>query len=413
MKRILPDALSVAAVCVIAAALAALIIVTSPLQLKPLGGDRVTVGLNTEYVDAGAQAKRIVFDYSDEVKAQGTVNTAAPGDYEITYTLNGHGKTKTAVRIVTVKDITAPQLTLLGKQLIEVDYLSDYEEPGYEAKDDIDGDVTQSVARILSDVSDVDENGAPTEGKYYTYTYSVSDKTGNTAEATRTLHVKHAFSVEDAKPDGNSIICLTFDDGPSTEVTDKILDTLSIYGVKATFFICDYGEEGVRRVKRMIDEGHTVAMHTLSHDYSRLYSSVDNFMSEIRKQQDKIYNDTGYKPTYLRFPGGSSNTISEDYCAGVMTALVDKVHQEGLEYFDWNADTGDARGNGVGTETLYYNFVNEIEHDRTNIVLMHDSNAKYTTAEALPRMIEYGLANGYAFARITDSTEPVHHSVNN
>lgn len=413
MKRILPDVLSVGAVCIIAALLAFIIIIASPVRLAPLGDAAMTVGLNSEYVDGGAEAKRIVFDYSDDVTAKGVVNTAVPGTYEITYTLNGHGKTQTAVRTVTVKDIVPPQLTLLGQQLIEVDYLSDFEEPGFEAADDMDGPLTENVTRFLSDVSDVDENGAPVEGKYYTYTYSVADKTGNVTEATRVLHVKHAFSAADTKPDGNSIICLTFDDGPSDEVTNKILDTLSIYGVKATFFICDYGEDGAKKVKRIVDEGHTIAMHTMTHNYGKIYSSVDAFMSEIHALQNKIYNDTGVKTTYLRFPGGSSNTISEDYCEGVMTALVDKVHQEGLEYYDWNADSGDARGNGIGTETLYYNFVNEIEHDRTNIVLMHDTDAKYTTAEALPRMIEYGLQNGYEFTRITDDTEPVHHTVNN
>ena len=413
MKRMLPDVLSVAAVCVIAALLAVIIIFATPLQVVPKGNAAMTVGLNTEYADDGAVAKRIVFDYSDDIRAEGSVNTAVPGVYEITYTLNGHGKPVSAVRTVTVADITAPTVTLLGKSLVEVDYLSDYEEPGFEAVDDIDGDITETVARALTDVSDTDENGVKAMGKYYTYTYTATDKAGNAAEATRTLYVKHAFSVEDAQPDGDSIICLTFDDGPSSEVTDKILDTLSIYGVKATFFICDYGEEGAKRVKRMLDEGHTVAMHTLSHNYGKLYSSVDSFMDEIHKQQDKIFNDTGYRPKYLRFPGGSSNTISASYCDGVMTALVDKVHEEGLEYFDWNADSGDARDNGIPADKLYMNFVNEIEHDRTNIVLMHDINAKYTTAEALPRMIEYGLEHGYEFTAITDSTPPAHHSVNN
>lgn len=413
MRRALPDILSVAAVCVIAALLAVIIVFASPTMVVPKGEAVMTVGLNSTYVDDGAVAKRIVFDYSDDVTAKGSVNTAVPGEYQITYTLNGHGKPRTAVRLVTVKDIVPPQLTLLGKQTMEVDYLSDFEEPGFEAADDIDGALTEEVSRVLSDVSDVDENGDPAVGKYYTYTYSVSDKTGNVTEATRVLHVKHAFSAADAKPDGNSIICLTFDDGPSEDVTNRILDTLSIYGVKATFFICDYGEEGAKRVKRIVNEGHTIAMHTLSHDYSNIYSSVDGFMNEIHKQQEKIFNDTGVKTTFLRFPGGSSNTISEGYGEGIMSALVDKVHQEGMEYYDWNADSGDARGNGVDPDTLYDNFVNEIEHGRTNIVLMHDTDAKYTTAEALPRMIEYGLTNGYEFAPITDDTVPVHHTVNN
>ena len=413
MKRALPDVLSVAAVCLIAALLAVIIVFASPTLVAPRGEAVMTVGLNSAYVDEGAYAKRIVIDYSDDITSQGTVNTAVPGEYQITYTLNGHGKAKTAVRIVTVKDIVPPQLTLLGQQQMEVDYLSDYEEPGFEAADDIDGALTEEVSRVLSDVSDVDENGAPAVGKYYTYTYSVTDKTGNEATATRVLHVRHAFSTEDVQPDGNSIICLTFDDGPSDEVTNKILDILSIYGIKATFFICDYGESGAKKVKRIVDEGHTIAMHTLSHNYGKIYSSVEGFMDEIHEQQNKIFQDTGVKPTSLRFSGGSSNTISEGYGDGIMTALVEKVHQEGLEYYDWNADSGDARANGVDPDTLYDNFVNEIEHDRTNIVLMHDTDAKYTTAEALPRMIEYGLSNGYEFTRITDDTVPVHHTVNN
>ena len=413
MRRALPDIISVAATCVIAAIIAVIIIFTSPLQVVPVGDAAVTVGLRTEYVDAGASAKRIIFDYSDEITSEGTVNTAVPGDYEITYTLNGHGKVRTAVRTVTVKDVNAPMLKLNGAQRIEVDYLSEYDEPGYAASDDVDGDLTESVARVLSDIKDTDDNGAPAEGKYYTYTYSVSDKTGNVAEAKRILHVKHAFSTEDSEPDGTSVICLTFDDGPSSQVTNKILDTLSIYGVKATFFICDYGEEGAKRVKRIVDEGHTIAMHTLTHDYSSIYRSADAFMEEIHALQNKIYNDTGVKTKYLRFPGGSSNTISAEYNEGVMTTLVERVHEEGLEYYDWNADSGDARGNGVSPDTLYENFVDEIMHDRTNIVLMHDTDAKYTTAEALPRMIEYGLSNGYTFSRITDDTPAVHHSVNN
>ena len=413
MRRMLPDILSVGAVCVISAVLAMIIIFTSPLQLTPMGDDELTVGLNAEYVDEGAVAKQIIFDYSDDIQTDGTVNTSVPGVYEITYTLSSHGKTKTAVRTVTVRDILPPQITLFGDSLIEVDYLSDFEDPGYEATDDIDGDMTEKVVRTLSEVADTDANGAPIEGKYYTYTYSVTDKGGNSGEAKRTLHVKHAFNVPDAKPDGNSVICLTFDDGPSTEVTNKILDILAVYGVKATFFIIDYGEEGVQRVRRMLEEGHTVAMHTLTHDYAKLYSSVDGFMNEIHLQQEKIYNDTGYKPTFLRFPGGSSNTVSEYYGAGIMTELVQAVHADGLEYFDWNADTGDATGNGIPADTLYTNFVNEIMHDRTNVVLMHDTDAKYTTAEALPRMIEYGLENGYEFAPITTATPPVHHAVNN
>ena len=413
MKRALPDIISVAVVCAIAAVLAVIIALASPLRIVPLGDDAVTVGLHSEYVDAGASAKRAVFDYSDEIVSEGAVNTAVPGDYEITYTLSGHGKTRTAVRTVTVKDINAPRLTLNGSQRMEVDYLSDYEEPGFTAEDDVDGDVSENVSRVLSDVSDSDGTGTDAEGKFYTYTYSVTDAAGNVAEEKRVLHVIHAFSANDVQPDGNSIICLTFDDGPSDEVTNKILDTLSIYGVKATFFICDYGEEGAKKVKRIVDEGHTIAMHTLTHEYSSIYRSVDAFMGEIHALQNKIYNDTGVKTTYLRFPGGSSNTISANYNQGIMTALVEQVHQEGMEYYDWNADSGDARGNGIDADTLYNNFVNEIEHDRTNIVLMHDTDAKYTTADALPRMIEYGLSNGYEFSRITDDTPPVHHSVNN
>ena len=411
MKKYLADIISVAAVCLISLAAAILIIMITPIRIIPNGDTELTIGLNSEYTEQGATAIRTVFDHTDELEVKGSVNTAVPGTYEITYSLSDRGRLKTAKRTVTVKDINAPEISLKGEEYVEIDYLTDYEDPGVSAFDDVDGDLSSAVTRVLTEIPK--EAGAAGEDKNFEYIYTATDKTGNKREKKRYLHVRHAVTVSDGTPDGSSFICLTFDDGPSIETTNKILDILMAYGVKATFFVCDYGELGSERIKRIVDEGHNIAIHTQSHEYSYIYSSPQHYLDELSYMQEKIYNDTGYKTDIIRFPGGSSNTISESYCLGVMTQLADMVHQAGYEYYDWNADSGDANGDGIAADTLYNNFVNDLCHDRTNIVLMHDTDAKKTTAQALPRMIEYGIKNGYEFLPITKTTPPVHHTINN
>ena len=232
----------------------------------------------------------------------------------------------------------------------------------------------------------------------------------STADGT-TGYIKNEYLSSETPPD--SIICLTFDDGPSSEVTPRILDILKEYNVKATFFIVNYGEDKIPILKRMLEEGHTIGIHTWNHDYDVCYATMDSYYEGVLKMAAKIKEDLGYEPYCVRFPGGSSNTVSRKYTSGVMTYLAELLPSKGYQYYDWNADSTDAEGNNRPADTLYQNSVNEIQKNKTNILLCHDLNTKGTTADMLPRVIEYGLENGYRFEPITPDTTPVHHGINN
>ena len=206
-------------------------------------------------------------------------------------------------------------------------------------------------------------------------------------------------------------VALTFDDGPS-DITPEVLDILQENEIKATFFIVDYSEEDKSKIQRIIDEGHTLGLHGLSHDYAKIYSSVDAITENFIGLQKKILNDFDYNAIYIRFPGGASNTISKKYCDGVMTAATSKVEQEGFTYYDWNVDVNDA-GSARTANKVYDNFVAGIVPQRENVVLMHDGYGHQPTADALQKIIDYAKENGYVFSEITEDTIPVQHGVNN
>ncbi|MCD7752929.1 MAG: polysaccharide deacetylase [Clostridiales bacterium] len=215
------------------------------------------------------------------------------------------------------------------------------------------------------------------------------------------------------EPDPDSVIYLTFDDGPSSTITAEILDVLEENCVQATFFIVDYSEDKLPMLERMIEDGDTVGIHALDHDYEVCYSSEDAYLDGVEELKEKLYLDTGYEAFCLRFPGGSSNTISANYNEGIMTRLTQRVADLGMVYFDWNVDSEDASGNSVPDSTLVANVTGELQKGRDNVVLMHDANSKKTTVQALQSIINYGRENGYTFKAIDRSTTPVHHRVGN
>ncbi len=207
-------------------------------------------------------------------------------------------------------------------------------------------------------------------------------------------------------------ICLTFDDGPS-HVTKKVLNILKENKVRSTFFIVNYSEEDKPLIQRMIDEGHTLAIHNYSHDYSKIYKSTSSYMEYHKKLYRKIKKDFGYEAKIMRFPGGTSNTVSRNYSYGIMTRLSKKMTEKGFIYFDWNIDSGDASGNNISKTTIANNVIEGLSKNTTNVVLMHDSGAKMTTAKALQTIINYGNNNGYVFEPITEKTKKVQHKPNN
>lgn len=236
-----------------------------------------------------------------------------------------------------------------------------------------------------------------------------SDTISESTESAISIETEDVTQNED---DSVGIICLTFDDGPSIEITNQILDILEEKGVKATFFILDYDSEKLAIINREIQDGHTVGIHGYSHDYSSIYSSLDAITSNFTTLQEKLYNDTGYYATFIRFPGGASNTVSKKYCTGIMTAATQTMTDMGFVYFDWNVDSNDA-GGASSSDEIYNNVTSTLVEGRTNVVLMHDAANKIYTLEALPRIIDYGLENGFEFQAITSDTTLVQHGVNN
>ncbi len=203
---------------------------------------------------------------------------------------------------------------------------------------------------------------------------------------------------------------LTFDDGPSNN-TEKILDILKENDVKATFFVI--GRSKLDLVKREKEEGHTVALHSYTHEYEQVYTSVNAYFEDLQKISDAVESIIGEKCDIIRFPGGSSNTISANYCKGLMTELTKQVEEKGYTYVDWNSDSGDATGNNVPVDKIMANIRNGGTKASTMVVLMHDTDAKKTTAEALPQIIQFYRDAGYSFAGLTKDTPAVHHGVNN
>ncbi len=239
----------------------------------------------------------------------------------------------------------------------------------------------------------------------YTASYTVTDKAGN-----QTTYQQAVTVVEN--PDFGKQICyLTFDDGPSS-TTVQILDILNQYGATATFFVIGANPEYYHLMKNIVDSGNTIALHTFSHDYATVYSSEEAYFQDLQQISDLVESQTGVKSYVIRFPGGSSNTISADYTPNLMTQLVQDVEARGYAYFDWNADSTDASGNGVDPSILVANATAGIGQDNV-VLLMHDTDAKSTTAQALPQIIQAYKDAGYVFRGLTPSSPAVHHGVNN
>ena len=217
---------------------------------------------------------------------------------------------------------------------------------------------------------------------------------------------------QDGTSGKKGVIYLTFDDGPSTTITPQILDLLDRKGVKATFFILNYDDARADLVKREHEAGHTVAIHGFSHTYSAIYQSMNSYINNVTKLQEKIKDTIGIDVTITRFPGGSSNTVSTKYCSGVMTALCYEMVNRGYTYFDWNVDSDDA-GSAKSSDDVYRNVTTRLKKDQANVVLMHDFSGNTKTLNALESIIDYGLENGYTFEAITNETQMVTHETNN
>ncbi len=208
---------------------------------------------------------------------------------------------------------------------------------------------------------------------------------------------------------GEKVIYLTFDDGPSP-YTPQVLDILDHYGVKATFFITaqrpdcfDYIEEAYKR-------GHTIGLHSYSHEYSQVYASRDAYFADLEAIGQLAKEHIGYVPAIIRFPGGSSNETSKLYCEGIMSEIVPQVLDMGYQYWDWNAVTGDGAEDVTAEDevkaALSFN-------QNTIVMLLHDGDTKANTVAALPEIIEGFQNQGYTFKVLDRNATVIHHAIAN
>ncbi len=207
-------------------------------------------------------------------------------------------------------------------------------------------------------------------------------------------------------PDSRRKVYLTFDDGPGGN-TGKILDILAQYDVKATFFVVGKEDPATEELlRRIVEEGHTLGMHSYSHKYSELYASLDNFKADFEMQRAYLEEVTGQVCQVYRFPGGSSNTVS-----GVdMHLLADYLDSQGVVFHDWNVASGDGGRVLLDVETLVRNSTADVANWDTAVILLHDSVDKSTTVDALPQIIETIQAmDNTVLLPITEDTEPIQH----
>lgn len=433
-------------------------------QIKLHGGKTVVLDYQEKYVEKGYQADFLGNNITDEVSVEGKVDSNKIGVYEITYTVQEGVFTKKVKRKVVVKDrkkpvleiddsdiylcpgdevvpekvkatdnydgdlteyvdvsikkdqityqvkdksgnekkvtkkiyykdIEKPTITLKGPDYVYLFLGDEFTDPGYEVNDNCTSDIQKKVK--VEGTVDTSKAGD------YVLKYSVSDDNGNVAQAERKVKVSERGK--------NGTIYLTFDDGPNSGTTDVILDILKEEGVKATFFVTNKGPDDL--IKREFDEGHTVGLHTASHDYGTVYASVDAYFNDLYSVQDRVKRITGTESKIIRFPGGSSNTVSRRYMNGIMTTLTNEVVNRGFKYYDWNLSSGDAAGGRPSATDISNNVINNLRRDRVNMVLMHD--IKTYTRDALRSIIQYGKENGYTFEQITMDTEMVRQRVNN
>ena len=287
-----------------------------------------------------------------------------------------------------IADTTPPVIEMIGGDSLTMAVGDVLEEPKIIAYDD------SSVPRV-----EIENHVNITQEGEYKINYVATDDANNVTFAERDVKV--------IRPTGR--IYLTFDDGPS-EFTAALLDTLNKNGVKATFFVTGYGDDAL--IKREYDEGHTVGLHSMSHNYSYIYANRDNFWADLNAVQDRVQNVTGQHTNIMRFPGGSSNMVSAVHDGGqrIMSSLVNEVSEHGYSYFDWNVDSNDA-GGAATADDVYNNVVSALGSGGEYVVLQHD--VKPFSVDAVERIIQYGFENGFVFSRLRESSFAAHHGVNN
>ncbi len=436
------------------------------------GNNDIKLSYNSDYSDEGFEVllndKEVSYDELDSYDIISDVDTTKLGEYKVEYNIKYRGRDYHFERIVRVVDEEAPTIET-NMDEVTLGYCNNEltSTLEYKALDNFDGDITDKVKKSESDdkyiLSVTDSNGNKTEkelkkkvgekptdkivlngrasvsielgssykeeGAYltdgcgetiegeivtsgnvdtnkegkYTITYKLKDNDNIKNKRTITVYKETAKA-----SNGSGIIYLTFDDGPGA-YTSQILNTLDKYNVKATFFVTNQFPGYKNTIKQEYDRGHTVAVHSLTHNWN-IYQSSNAYWNDFNAMNDIIEQQTGHRTTLLRFPGGTSNHMANKTSGKVgMSTLVNEVNSKGLHYFDWNVSVEDA-GSCVNVSDkvscVVNNFKRYINPNRENIVLMHD--IKSFTANGLEQMIVYAKNQGYTFKAINENTNPIH-----
>ena len=437
------------------------------------GGD-INTTVYEEFKDPGFDLyhnnKEISKDkYTYETKNNIEINKL--GEYLVTYDIKYHLRKFHVERKVKVVDDVKPVITA-NLEKIERDYCTkkDKKELTYEVNDNYDGVINQNITKEEIDenivISATDANGnvgtlsipidygtkpsnviklsgnstvyVKVNGTYkeqgaayydgcgkklddpvkiegsvntsktgtYTINYSVAD---GTKKSRKVIVYKESESIITGSGNGK-VLYLTFDDGPGP-YTQKILNTLAKYNVKATFFVTYQMPSYAYLIKKEHDAGHAVAVHTYSHASNwSMYKSVDAYVSDFNKMNNVIEKQTGSKSRMFRFPGGSSNTVSRKWGKGVVKKIATYMTNAGYRYFDWDVGSGDTDGSGSRSK-IYNNVISGAKSCKTCIILMHDIKAN--TANELDHILSTLTSKGYRFGTLSMTSPTVHHKIAN
>jgi peptidoglycan/xylan/chitin deacetylase (PgdA/CDA1 family) len=216
-------------------------------------------------------------------------------------------------------------------------------------------------------------------------------KNSHTFNTTDTI-IKDSGEINSSK-----FVYLTFDDGPTHVVTAALLDVLKCENVKATFFVVGKEIEGKESLlKRIFNEGHSIGLHTYSHNFKKIYKSTEGFIYEMKKTSNKIEDLTGFAPKIIRFPGGSSNRLN--------TSVLEELHKSNFKVYDWNVDIYDGINPNLSPSQLIENSQTIKGNKNMAIILMHCNFNNKNTVKALPQIIKYYSHLGYKFKTITEDT---------
>lgn len=435
----------------------------------------IDVEYGEEYIDPGCYASTSgrVFGTSErriEVKTSGSVDTSKLGVYSVKYYVRYFFREYSVTRTVNVVDTAAPVIQLKYIDGYEPNWFTGYEEEGYTASDNHDGDITDRVkfemrgdtivytvadssgnvsnverhpsysisapelvlkgdaymelyaspsfsdpgftaidnrGNDLSEHVQVESNVCAYLAGDYEINYSVSNAAGETISAKRTVKILPVELPETVMP-GEKTIYLTFDDGPGP-YTGDLLDILSYYNVKATFFVTCLNSKYEDEIGRAYNEGHSIGVHTATHNYYEIYASENAFFDDFYLVEDLIYEQTGEYTELCRFPGGSSNTVSS-FNPGIITRLARSLTDMGYRYFDWNVSSGDA-GETTSRDQVAENVIAGCSGKTASVVLQHD--IKDYSVAAVEEIIVWGLSNGYTFRALDITSPEAHHKIAN